>query len=281
MLDLGFIFYQDAKYAESERFLILSVDRLNLEFGPWHEKTLTATQFLGNSYSMQGRLGEAVEMLECALSIANECLGMENLTTCSLLVDEAALYLWQGRWDDARLIAEEILPIQRKLLGDENEMTLVTSWFLASIRVNIAYNMGEWDNGTRILEEAVVDLRKYLTQRTAASLYFASGFASAYQLCGKIAECMNLLEDVLPTMREVMGEEHPTTLVSETIFAYALFDMGSRERAIAIMEEMLAKRRRIFGDEDVDTILAEARLEVMRESAKGFDGSADKKEVAE
>lgn len=146
---------------------------------------------------MQGRMDEAVEMLDGALSIATEYLGMENLTTCPLLVDEVALYLRQGRWDDARLIAEETRPIRRKLLGDENETTMVTSWFLASIRINIAYNMGEWDNGTRILEE------------------------------------------------------------------------------------VLAKRRRIFGDEDVETIVAKARLEVMRESAKGFDGNADKKEVAE
>jgi hypothetical protein len=89
MFHTGLFLCEDAKYGESERFVKLCVERMTLELGPRHEDTLRGMR---HAYSRQGRLDEAVEVVERGLSIATENLGRENLTTCTLLDEMVYLH---------------------------------------------------------------------------------------------------------------------------------------------------------------------------------------------
>lgn len=121
MFNLGRTNLHLGKLKESQELLEVVEQKRRHFFGPDHPETLMAMNELGMNLSAQGvQLDYAESLVSTVWSTRKKVLGEEHPYTLWSANDLSRIYCELGRFQDALLILEEIVPIIRRTLGEDH-----------------------------------------------------------------------------------------------------------------------------------------------------------------
>ena len=165
----------------------------------------------------------------------------QNYAGC--LVNAAIALDELGRYTEAKNLLEKVIPLQKKILGEEHPDVATSLNNLA-----IIYKaLGEYETA-RELHEKVLGIRgKILGSEhpdTASSL---NNLADIHHVLGNYEKARELHEKAFAIREKILGSEHPHTAVSLNNLALIYKAFGEYERAKDFHEKALIIQEKIFG----------------------------------
>lgn len=202
-----------------------------------HARTLASHSLLASTLA-DTDLKAALELHQKVLDGRRQVLGAEAPATLRTMRRIALLYGAMG--DNEKSVAQlrEVLAIQQRVLGAEDEGAISTQQKLVS-------RLFETKIPTR-QEEAIGLARDLLAHLDACCgedhpkrLRALHSLANVLTLGGNDAEAEPLLREGLEKSREIFGDDHPTTMETRGVLGQALADLGRLDEAIPLLEECL------------------------------------------
>ncbi len=161
-------------------------------------------------------------------------------------------YMDLGLYPDARMQLERAGELRRRMLGEENQMTLETMSSLG----RIAHLEGRYTQAEALDSQVLETQRRVLGPEHPATLASMNNLSNAYFSLGKYAQAEALRRETLEIRRRVLGPEHPDTLASMNNLANVYNARGKYSEAEALNAQSLEIRRRVQGPEHPDTLMA-------------------------
>jgi eukaryotic-like serine/threonine-protein kinase len=124
MGNLAILLQEEGDLEGAEEYYGRAIAGFERFFGPEHPNSLAARSCLSYLYSAQDRLEEAEEIMRDVLDTYRRVVG-ENDRTLSFIGNLASLIQYQGRPEEALVLAEEALALSKKLFPDGNWMTVL------------------------------------------------------------------------------------------------------------------------------------------------------------
>jgi CHAT domain-containing protein/tetratricopeptide (TPR) repeat protein len=155
----------------------------------------------------------------------------------------------QGRYAEAIVLAEEVLAIHRKVLGEEHPETTTCLCTLG----DLLHANGDYAAARPYYEQALAIRRRIFGEEhpdTAESLNSLGGLLMS---SGDYAGARPYLEQALAIYRRVHGEEHLDTAWSLNSLGLLLKSTGDYAAARSYYEQALAIRRKVLGEEHPNT----------------------------
>jgi len=175
-----------------------------------------------------------------------------------------------GKFDEARPLLEELLPVRIASLGAEHADTLSTMTNLAAIRAM----QGEMEDALRLQTELLVIDRRRLGDMHPSTLNDLNNLGSTLFRMKRYDEARPLLEEALASRRKVLGEAHPQTLRSMNNLASLLSLVGESDAAIALQRQAVQARQQSLGAEHPDSLRALLSLASLLRDAEQLEAAA-------
>jgi serine/threonine protein kinase/DNA-binding winged helix-turn-helix (wHTH) protein len=220
--------------AQFERTISLRSAALGAE----HEKTLESRVALVLTKSEVGRAAEGAALL---LETCRRALGERHRLTLKLRAHVASGEAWSsGHMTERKKELEQVLEIQRGVLGQDDEDTLGTMTALAFLI--------QGSKGRKLLEQVVAIQQKHLgaeDPKTLDALFTLAIMRGAFQ--GEYAASRAVMEQILDISRRVNGTEHPQTVqvMAQHVITYGM--EGDHEKFQSLAGPILALCRRVLG----------------------------------
>ena len=112
-----------------------------------------------------------------------------------------------GEYAEVEALGRATLAKQRRILGQDNHQTLVTS---ANLAVSLS-RQGKHTEATEIEREVLVSMTRLLGAEHKNTLTSATNLAHSLAQCGKKMEAEQLLRDTLALARRALGPTHEHT----------------------------------------------------------------------
>jgi len=157
-----------------------------------------------------------------------------------------------GRLDESLKLREQVLTLDRKVLGPEHPDTLHAMENLAN-DYDVA---GRRDESLKLREQVLTLERKVQGPEHPETLEAMVNLASSYDEAGRRDEALKLLEQALPLFRKVFGPGHPDTLEAVNTLANTYEEAGRRDEALKLREDAVALDRQVLGPEHPGTLQA-------------------------
>ena len=164
----------------------------------------------------------------------------------------------QGDYAGARRIAERVLEVSARVLGEGHPATLTAMNNLAGT----LWAQGDYAGARRLAERVPEVMRRLLGEEHPVTLKAMGNLASTLRVQGDNTEARRLEEWVLEVTKRVLGEEHPDTLTSMNNLVATLLAQGDNAEARLLAERALEVMKRVLGEEHPDTLKAMNNLEV-------------------
>jgi serine/threonine protein kinase len=223
-------------------------------------------QTMGLTYLRLARYAEAERHLLRARELYARWYGPESPETLDAMANLSNLLMAQGRMDEAGRLIEELLGLQRKVLGQDHPDTLRSMYRQATI---LCCKQDKREEGRRLTEEVLERQRRVLGQDHPDTLRSMYNLAVVRWEEGKLDEAERLFEEVLGQQQKVLGENHPATLRSLNGLATVLAQQDKLEKARPLWEETLVRQRRVLPENHPDTLNTMGNLaEVLRQQGK-------------
>jgi tetratricopeptide (TPR) repeat protein len=168
----------------------------------------------------------------------------------------ARTYRYQGRYEAARQLYDQALPISREFLGDDDPHTLRLAHGSA---INL-HLLGDNDRARELQAETLKRYRRVLGDNHSHTLHSANHLGVAHYALGEYTEARQLHEDTLGRYRAVVGDDHPDTLRCANNLAVDLRILQEHEKARVLQEDTLDRRKRILGENHPDTAFSATSL---------------------
>ncbi|KAE9387042.1 TPR-like protein, partial [Gymnopus androsaceus JB14] len=168
----------------------------------------------------------------------------------------AATYRLCGKLEKAERLQEQVLELQKQVIGDQHPDTLRSMANLAATYWNRG-KLGQAEG----LEEEVLQLQKQIIgDQHPDTLNAMANLAVTYHNCGKLEQAERLEKEVLTLRKQVIGNQHPETLRSMTNLAVTYRSCGKLEQAERLEEKVLKLLKQVVGNKHPDTLNAMANL---------------------
>jgi CHAT domain-containing protein/Tfp pilus assembly protein PilF len=157
----------------------------------------------------------------------------------------------EGKYDEARPIAERVLAIRERVLGPEHPD-------VAQSLSNLAFlfsSMGDYDGAEPLFQRAVAIAEKALGREHPILSVYLENLGNVYIEMQNYARAEPLYRRVLTIREKALGEEHP--LVSNTINNLALLSIkrGESDKAEPLYLRALALVEKSSGPDSLDVVL--------------------------
>ncbi len=151
------------------------------------------------------------------------------------------------RHEEALLVREAELSIERRLCTSENDYLIVQSNLATTYD-----DLGRSEAALRLRREVYSGILKLYGEEHEVSLRESITHSTNLIVLGHFEEAKSLLRKVMPVARRVLGENASLTLVMRWTFAMALYnDTGAtledRREAATTLEDAERIARRVFG----------------------------------
>jgi CHAT domain-containing protein/Tfp pilus assembly protein PilF len=199
----------------------------------------------------QGKLNEAIQLMEQSLAITEQALGPEHLSVAATLNNLAILYLNQGDYAKATSLQARVFAIREKALGPDHASTVASLHNLA-----LTYkNQGDYAKAEPLFQRAVTAFEKvdgpdYFNLATALD-----NLGTVCFQMGDSAKAESLLERAL-AIREKAGS--PAELVvAATLNNLAVLHEGKGDyaKAVALHQRALALKEKLQGAASPDVAI--------------------------
>jgi tRNA A-37 threonylcarbamoyl transferase component Bud32 len=210
----------------------------------------TLLKAIGQTFTTAGQPGKAIPLLQLALELYREKLGLAHADTLSAMNSLGAAYKNARRFQEAVETHKESLALHQKHLGGEHSATLAAMHNLA-----VAYNAFEQ------LREAIVLLEKCLEAHKkkyppghADTVRVMNSLAGAYYRASDLDKALTLLEQTLPLCQTTLGRDHPDTLQALNNLAMAYQSVGQLDRALPMLRDSLPLHQKRYGPDHPATL---------------------------
>ncbi len=221
-------------YAAAIKLHEESLDRIRRVLGAEHPVLLSSMRSLASAYRETGRLSDSVRIATDALSISQRVMG-SHVDTAAAMSELARAKGASGALGEAEQLFRDALAIRLKLLGADNQSTLVTKNDLAGL----LQAEGRYSEAESLFVETLAAKRKLLGETHASTLNTMSDLASLYRRRGKLGESAALQEKVLEGRRKKLGDGHPSTLRAMRELAVTYRDQKRFTEAQALIASVL------------------------------------------
>ncbi|KAL1966203.1 hypothetical protein VTN77DRAFT_4755 [Rasamsonia byssochlamydoides] len=158
--------------------------------GPGHPYTIAVMDSTGRDYVSQGRLGEAIRLLQDAVEAGKVHLGENDATTRRCIVQLAETYgrvtaEGEGKVPEPRVLAilEQAVAILEESLGAEDPDTVSLKYYLAVAYARVDGRFGE----SEPLQEQVLSwCRKQLGERSTTARLIVRNLVLMYRQLGRM-----------------------------------------------------------------------------------------------
>jgi tetratricopeptide (TPR) repeat protein len=217
---------------------------------PLIEASIRAT--LGETYCCLGEYARAAPHMERARRVREWKLGEEHIDTLDSTNDLAALYYYQGRYEEVEHLWLKTLEISRHVLGEEHPGTLDTMSNLA-----VLYDTeGRYDEAEPLCLRTLEISRRVLGEEHPDTLESMNNLALLYKKQGRYDKAEPLYVETLEIRGRVLGEEHPSTLVSMNNLAVLYAEQGRYDEAEPLCIRLLDIKKRVLGEEHPGTLIS-------------------------
>jgi tetratricopeptide (TPR) repeat protein len=231
--------------------------------GHGHAQSVMARDRLAAAYQAADRVGEALTVLEAALTDRMHNLGPDHPDTMATRVKLARACQAAGREVEAIAMYERTLADSERVFGSAHRDTLAVRASLAA-----AYQAaGRQDDCVRLYEATTAESERTLGPAHQDTLTVRASLAAAYQATGRPREAIAAYQRTVMDAERAQGPDHPDTLAARSALASAYRLAGKPKEAIAQYERILSDRERFQGPEHPDTLTARGNLAFAYRSA--------------
>ena len=200
----------------------------------------------------QGKLCEALPLLEEALVRERAALGNTHQSTLSSISNIGGLLYAQGKLVRAQQMFVETLAGRRAALGDAHPSTLNSASNLGCL----LQEQGKLDEARPLLEEVLAGRRAALGVSHLSTLTSMNNLGILLKAQGELDALRSLYEEKMVASRMALGDTHPSTLAAINNLGRLLQKQGLLGKALPLLEEALAGRRAALGDEHPSTLVS-------------------------
>ena len=169
-----------------------------------------------------------------------------------------------GDWKLAEQLGIELLNMRGKVLGAEDQYTLISMGILAEI---YCYQ-GKWNKAEQLEGQVLNMNKKLLGAEHPHTLKSMGNLARIYTDEGNLNEAEQLEVQVLDMRKKLLGAEHPDTLRSMGNLARIYFSQRKWNEAKQLEVQVLDMRKRLLGAEHPDTIVSMGNLAIVYSSQR-------------
>jgi tetratricopeptide (TPR) repeat protein len=275
MEEMGELLFYQKRYEESFDLFQEKLGVQRRKLGRKHPFTLNTLSLLAVYLDISDRDEEA------ALSMYIECLegyrlvhGDDHPRVLALLEKIADhLYGDLERYDEAELYLEELIPLQRRTLGNEHSDTLDSITLMSTT----LFKQEMHDEAEPYFAERLALSRRLHGNDDPVTLSAMNMMGRILRVQGKYDEAESHYIECIDARRRALGDDHPDTLTTISNLAYLLMKQERYDEAMPIQLEVLVGRRRALGESHKSSIgslkrvisLYQARHQ--SESGAGYD----------
>ena len=198
---------------------------------------LYAMTQLGNGLSMACQHQTALSVREAELSILRR-LGLPTAHVLGVQGNLANSYEAVGRLESALQMKRDVYSGRLKLLGEENEDTLIA----ANNYANCLLNLERFEAAKPLLRKTIPMARRVLGDSHELTLKMRC--IHAWALYGdpaatlkELRKAVTMLEETAPIARRVLGSSHPVVVNIEKNLGHARETLRAREEASSTVLE--------------------------------------------
>ena len=254
---IGEVLCSIGKEGMAEALFAEAVERCRGAFGSSHENTLASLDRLGLHLAQQGRLDDALPLLEEALAARLSELGDGHIDTLSTASNLGDVLLKKGKKaiaDGRGKTAEHALHRARDLfqtaaagtslaLGSAHEETITAFGYLAEVLMTL----GELGAAEVLYRQTLEGLRAAKGDGHPDSLLVLNALADAVKKQGRLADALALYEEALEGCCEAFGELDEFTVSCLHKIGALLKEEGRYAQALDRFEEALVGYTALFG----------------------------------
>ena len=236
--------------------------------GDMHPETLEALVLLAfyldrSDTDEEAALGLYLESLEGYRSI-----GDGDDPAIAFMLDMITNHLIDSlkRPEEAMPYLQELVAMQRRMLGDDHPETLDTLKSMGST----LYSMGKFDEADPYYAEYLERNRRLRGDEHSDTVHAIYLMGRVLRKQGEFDESEKLYIECLETRRRTLGEEDPKTVAALGNLATLYSSQGMHEDAIPYYKEQLELRRRLFGEDEPGTLKTLNAVAMSLYSAKKY-----------
>ena len=205
---------------------------------------------LANSYLVQGRLSEAVEIYESVLASYEKELGNHHDMTLRACLDLGRCYTRQVKLKEAEELIQRALHGFETLYGENHELTLSAMNSMGAIYLR-QQRSAETEE---VLLKVVRGRETVLGRDNIETLKSLLGLGEAYSSLGKYEEADKAYERAIKALEKTVEPDHDTLLGAYSISAFNLSRKGMHKEAKALREQEVRGQENKYGREHFETL---------------------------
>ncbi|KAM0294558.1 hypothetical protein ACHAO9_000991 [Fusarium lateritium] len=201
----------------------------------WSEGLCELGHWVGRCLHVDGRVTEAVELLEHVVAVEKTTLAENHPSQLASQYALAGVYEANGQIAEAVKLLEHIVAIEKIMLVENHPSRLAAQHALAgAYRAN-----GQITEAAELLEHVVHIEEMTLAEDHPDRLASQHALAHVYRANGQIAEAVGLLEHVVNIGKMIWTEDHPDRLASQHALAGAYRANGQIAEAVGLLEHVV------------------------------------------
>jgi serine/threonine protein kinase/tetratricopeptide (TPR) repeat protein len=218
-----------------------------VKLGPDDPATLGTMVNLASSYKAEGRLTDAIKLLEEVLPVMKAKM-LNHEFTFNCMNNLAGDYADTGRAEEALKLFEEVFQLRKVKLGPDHPRTLENMMILAGRYVAA----GRTDEALKLSAEGLPLLKAKMPE-DPGTWGSVVNLANNYKRLGRFTEAIELLEVALPVMKAKMPN-HQFTFICMGSLANSYAAAGRLQQALKLREEEFGFQKAKLGSDHPDTL---------------------------
>ncbi len=241
--ELALTCFVTARHDDALALLAPAWDRARSVLGDRHEITLDLAEGLMSVRAAKGEANRVAPFARDVYLARVEEQGETHPMSLLAAIRLTDVYLWEGRYEDARQLAARTFELSRARLGEGHLQTYSSAFALGRAEMELA----RFEEANRLFG-AVADAwgREFGTDNRTTLLVRLS-LAESCRALGRLEQAKALSEEALQAAERVLGGDHDTTLAVMSVLATTCRDLGQDERARSLYHELLGRQRRVHG----------------------------------
>jgi CHAT domain-containing protein/Tfp pilus assembly protein PilF len=173
----------------------------------------------------------------------------EALDEAKRLIQQAFKLYQQGKYNEAISLAEKVLAIRKKVLGDNHPLTAQSLNNLAVLY----QSQGRYSEAEPLYKQALAITKSQLGDNHPDTATNLNNLAEIYQSQGRYREAEPLYKQALAIYKKQLGDNHPDTATSLNNLAGLYQNQGRYTEAETLFKESLTIRKAQLGDNHITT----------------------------
>jgi eukaryotic-like serine/threonine-protein kinase len=235
MHNLAWSLFRDGRFDEASKLKEKILPRFLPVVGPEHQNLLDIMDMVsGPSFTAESDQKESERLVEGLLAASQS--GLENRATLMAMARLALFWHDSGNSADSLKLWEKVVPLCRKLNGDDSDLTF---WAMQGMAAAVA-GAGRRDEAIKIEEEILALRRSKLGVDHSDTLIGMDNLADSLAAAGRRDEAIKLNVEALTLCQNRYGRDNALNFKIRNNLADFYADSGHLRTALALREDVLA-----------------------------------------